>query len=218
MARGRSLAAAPIASLPQEAFNEPRPPSVRRSVTDSHSTAEDGELVSRALSGDRMALDMLAERHHAMVYRFVLSRTGDEERAADVTQDTFVKAFRGMASFRGESSFRTWLLAIATNELRAGFRKTERRGEVSLHRASALPHPDDLPDTHAVRESEIQRIRTALAHLPEKQRLSVALRLFDGLSFREVGIATGSTEGSARVNFFHGIRRLREMLDEDGLH
>jgi len=187
-------------------------------VTDTHSTAEDGDLVSMALSGDRRALDILAERHHATVYRYLLSRTGDEERAADVTQDTFVKAFRGLASFRGDASFRTWLLAIATNELRAGFRKSERRGEVSLHRASDLAHPDDLPDDHAVRASEVRRIRTALDELPEKQRLSVSLRLFDGLSFREVGMATGSTEGSARVNFFHGIRRLREMLDEDGLH
>ena len=173
--------------------------------------------MSRAVAGDRRALEALAERHYATVYRYLLARTRDEEWAADATQDTFVKAFRGLQSFRGEASFRTWILAIASNELRAGFRKAERRGEVALHRASELPHPDPPPDHRAVGASEFHRIRTALDRLPEKQRMSVSLRLFDGLSFREVGAATGSTEGGARVNFFHGIRRLREMLDEDGM-
>ncbi len=187
-------------------------------MTDPDSHAEDSELVARARSGDRGALSTLAERHHGTVYRYLLARTGDEERAADVTQDTFVKAFRGLASFRGDASFRTWLLAIATNELRGGYRRTERRGEVTLDRATHLPHPDDLPDDLAVRRTEMDRVREALGRLPEKQRLSVSLRLFDGLSFREIGAATGSTEGASRVNFFHGIRRLREMLDDDGMH
>jgi RNA polymerase sigma-70 factor, ECF subfamily len=184
-------------------------------VTDPDSSPEDAELVSRAQAGDRLALEALAERHNGLVYRYLLARTGDEERAADLAQDTFVKAFRGLASFRGDSSFRTWLLAIATNELRAGYRKTDRRGEVALQSAAGLPHPHELPDALAMRNSEVERVREALAGLPEKQRMSVALRLFDGLSFREVGAATGSTEGAARVNFFHGIRRLREMLDAD---
>jgi RNA polymerase sigma-70 factor, ECF subfamily len=187
-------------------------------VTNPDPTAEDAELVSRARSGDRVALEALAEKHHGTVYRFLLSRTRDEERAADLTQDAFVKAFRGLSSFRGDATFRTWVLAIATNELRAGYRKTERRAEVALQQASNLAHPDEPPDVGVIRKAEIQRIRRALDGLPEKQRLSVSLRLFDGLSFREVGAATGSTEGAARVNFFHGVRRLREMLDEDGVH
>lgn len=187
-------------------------------MTDPDSTAEDGELVSRARSGSRAAREALAEKHYGTVFRFLLSLTGDEDRAADLTQDTFVKAFRGLASFRGDATFRTWLLAIATNELRAGYRKTERRAEVALQQAATLPHPGESPDAGLVHRTEVERIRRALDTLPEKQRLSVGLRLFDGLSFREVGVATGSTEGAARVNFFHGLRRLREMLDDDGLH
>jgi RNA polymerase sigma-70 factor, ECF subfamily len=182
------------------------------------STAElppdDGELVRLAREGDARALDLLVERHQGVVYRFLVGLLGDEDAAADAAQETFVRALGKLDGFRGEASFRTWLLAIARNEGRGWARKRGRRREASLESVPPLPDGQPGPEREAIQAAEVKRVRSALARLPEKQRLSVSLRIFDGLSFREVAEATGSTEGAARVNYHHGIRRLREWLDD----
>lgn len=176
---------------------------------------EAAELLSRCRAGDRDAFGLLVRRYEGPVFRFVLSRVGDGDRAADVTQDTFIKAFRGLDGFRGESAILTWLLAIARNELRAGFRTAVRRREQALETGPDPVDPAAGPDDEMIRRAEVDRVRDAILDLPEKQQMSVSLRLFDGLSFREVAEAVGTSEGSARVNFFHGIRKLREWLDDD---
>jgi RNA polymerase sigma-70 factor (ECF subfamily) len=186
-------------------------------VTLSRSPREpdDTELVRGAREGDRRALEALVDRHHGVVYRFLLGFLKDEDRAADATQDTMLKALGRLDGFRGESSFRTWLLAIARNEALGAIRSHARRREEALSDAEEIADGELAPDTLAVREEDLRRIRDALDRLPEKQRLSVALRLFDGLSFREVADLIGSTEGAARVNYHYGIGRLREWLHDE---
>ena len=89
----------------------------------------DEELVERAREGDPRAMDELVRRHHASAFRIALGILRDEDGAADVAQDAFLKAFRGLGGFRGEASFRTWLLTIARNEARGALRKAVRRKE-----------------------------------------------------------------------------------------
>ena len=191
--------------------------SVQRSVTlpRSPQDPDDTELVRQAREGDQKALERLVDRHQGVVYRFLLGFLKDEDGAADATQDTFLKALNRLGGFRGESSFRTWLLAIARNEALGTIRSHSRRKEEALTDAEGLADGELAPDQRAVREEELRRIRGALDRLPEKQRLSVALRLFDGLSFREVAEIIGSTEGAARVNYHYGIGRLREWLHDE---
>lgn len=179
------------------------------------SAVDDRDLVVRARAGEDRALDELVSRHHAVAWRVAIRITeGDEDLAADATQDAFVKAFRRLDGFRGDGSFRSWLLSIVANEARTLLRTRGRRRETALDDAGPLR--SDAPDAaeRTVLRDEVARVRACLARLPEKQRLSVSLRLEDGLSFREVGELTGSSEGAARVNYHHGIRKLREMLVE----
>lgn len=175
---------------------------------------EDAELVQRARGGDGAALELLLARHQGVVFRFLVGLLKDEDAAADAAQETFVRALGNLDGFRGDASFRTWLLAIARNEARGWIRGVGRRKEAPMDDLPPLPDPQAGPERMAMHTSELERVREALTRLPEKQRLSVALRIFDGLSFREVAEATDSTEGAARVNYHHGIRRLREWLDE----
>ena len=172
----------------------------------------DEELVARAKKGHLQAMDELVRRHHASVYRVSLGILRDEDAAADSSQDAFLKAFKGLKGFRGDASFRTWLLTIAANEARGVLRKRARRGEQDLEAAGPVVSDDPGPEEGLVLKEDAQRIRELLSGLPEKQRLAVALRIFEGLSFREVGKLIGSSEGAARVNYHHGIRRLREMF------
>ena len=172
----------------------------------------DKELVERGKDGDDSALDILVKRHHAAVYRIALSILSDEGAAQDVAQDTFIKGFRAIAGFRGEASFRTWILTIAANEARGVIRRIGRRKETPIDTAGPVHSEVKGPDETAVIASEAARARMMMEQLPEKQRLAIAFRIDEGMSFREVGEMIGSSESAARVNYFHGIRRLRDLM------
>ena len=173
----------------------------------------DEVLVDRARRGDEQALNRLVSRHHAMVYRVALGILRDPDAAADAAQDGFVKAVQGLDGFRGDARFRTWLVTIVTNEARGQLRRVGRRRESGLEDVGPLHDGAPGVDQAVAVKTEAERARMLLATLPEKQRMAVQLRLDEGLSFREVGEIIGSSEGAARVNYHHGIRRLREMME-----
>lgn len=175
----------------------------------------DSELVRAARSGDREAMNELVRRHHGVAFRTALAILGDEDDASDAVQDGFIRAFGALDGFRREATFRTWLLTIVANQARGALRRAKRRRESPIvdDERFAIDSEDQLDGLE--RAARVARVREHLERLPEKQRMSVSLRLFDGLSFREVGELIGSSEGAARVNFHHGIRRLREALEEE---
>ncbi len=184
-------------------------------VSDPDGHDPDRALLERLRTGDRSALEGLLVRHQERAYRVAIGIVRDPDDAADAVQSAFVKAIRGIDGFRSDARFGTWFLSIVINEARGGLRRQGRRREQAL---DGLPEPAahelDAAERTVVRD-EAARARRALAELPEKQRLAVLLRVDEGLSFREVAAATGSTEGAARVNYHHGIRRLRRMLDDE---
>jgi RNA polymerase sigma-70 factor (ECF subfamily) len=173
----------------------------------------DLELVQRGRSGEEVALSALAKRHHAAAYRVALGFVREVDLAQDVVQDAFMKAFRALDGFRADASFRTWLLTITANEAKGALRKRGRRKETALEDAEEIRSEEGGPAHEAMVKQEAGRARRMLEQLPEKQRLSVTLRIEEGLSFKEIGDVIGSSEGAARVNYFHGIRRLRELME-----
>lgn len=173
----------------------------------------DEELVIRAQEGDMGAMDELVNRHHGSVFRVSLGILRDEDAAGDVSQNALLKAFKGLSGFRRESAFKTWLLAITANEARAYLRKRMRRREQDLEAAGPVASGNPSPEAGLEVREDAERVKGFLSRLPEKQRMAVTLRIFEGLSFREVGALIGSSEGAARVNYHHGIRRLREMME-----
>ena len=181
-------------------------------VKEDISGRSDSELVRLAKQGDRDALDTLCARHVSSVFRVCVGILGDDDQAADATQDCFVKAVRALPRFRGDASFKTWLLTIAGNEAKGVFRKRKRRAEQALESAGPLPSDEPEASDVAALNQEVEHARTVLATLPDKQRLAVTLRIDEGLSFREIGEIIGSSEGAARVNYHHGIRRLRGIV------
>ncbi|HEU4648490.1 MAG TPA: sigma-70 family RNA polymerase sigma factor [Gemmatimonadales bacterium] len=173
--------------------------------------SEEARLVAEARSGDASARERLISRYLADVYDVTLRVLGDRDLAQDAAQDAWVNALGALGRFRGEASFRTWVLRIAINSARSLARRRGRRREVDLTSAEAVPGGDD-PSSGARFSAESDRVADALAKLPEKQRLAVSLRIYQGLGYQEIAELTDSTEGSARVNYHLGIKRLREML------
>lgn len=144
-------------------------------------------LLGRARQGDENALGELVSRHHGTAFRVALSIVGDETDAADATQEGMLKALRALESFRGDASFRSWMVAIVANETRSLLRGMARRREAPLEADSPITSPGrDVADGTAM-QAEAVRARALLTPLPEKQRLAVQLRVDEGLSFKDVG-------------------------------
>jgi RNA polymerase sigma-70 factor (ECF subfamily) len=185
-------------------------PAAVRFVPDAEGP-DDAQLVELARSGDERAVELLVRRHQDTAFDAAYRVVRDEDLAADVAQDAFVKALGALDGFRGDAAFRTWLVRIVINTARSALRKDKRRGERSLE-ALAPPAGGEDPSRIALLRTEAARIADRLDSLPEKQRLAVTLRVFEGLSYREIADVCDSTEGAMRVNYHMGIKRLREWL------
>jgi RNA polymerase sigma factor (sigma-70 family) len=175
-------------------------------------TVEEADLIARARAGEAGARDELVRRYLDEVYRLTCRILGDRDLAQDATQDTFVNALGALSRFRGEASFRTWVLRIAVNAARSLGRRQVRRREVNLVLADHEPSREQDPATRAETVTEARRVEDVLGRLPPKQRLAVALRVQHGLSYAEIAVALACTEGAARVNYHLGVKRLRELL------
>lgn len=167
--------------------------------------------MAEARSGNREAFAELVRRHRDALYAFAVRLTRDADRALDVTQDAFLKALGALGRYRGESAFRTWLFAIALNTVRSAARRRARE-ERHLGAAGRTPDANPGPDRTVGDAEEVERVAQLLGRLPSRQRAAVALRVYEGMSFREIGQVLGCREGAARVNYHHGIKRLREMV------
>ncbi len=179
------------------------------------STDPDRELVEQFRAGERAAFDQLVRRHQKGMWRLVLRYVRRDADAQDVTQLAFVRAYRGLASFRGSASVRSWLYRIAINCALSWLRDHRREQPAEI--------PDDaLVAEHAspgrIADGETSaRLRAAIAQLPPKQKLVLELRIFDDLAFKEVAELAECSENTAKVNFHYAVKRLREILgDEHG--
>lgn len=169
-------------------------------------------LIGRARAGDLDAQDVLVRRYLADVYGLAFRMLRDEDLAQDAAQDAMVNAMRALDRFRGDASFRTWVLRIAANSAKSLARRRGRKREVSLTAVEGLA--GDTVDAAAVVElkDEADRIRAQVAKLPGKQRMAVELRVNQGLDYQDIARILKCSTGAARVNYHLGIKRLREWM------
>ena len=172
----------------------------------------DLDLIARWKGGDQRAATLLVERHAVAVSRFAAS-VGARGDVQDVVQDTFVRAFASIDSFRGESSLRTWLFTIARRLLLDLRRSERRRGEqVEVQDDDAVTEYDSL-DSMVADESR-KRMHDAVGRLSKTQREVFLLRVNEGLSYREIADVAGTTEGAARVHYHNAMRAIKEYLHD----
>lgn len=166
-------------------------------------------LVARAQRGDRDAARSLYDAHSRRVHRLVFRLCGDEEMARDLTQDTFIRVFEKLSTFRGESAFATWVHRIAVTVTLNGLRKERRlkRGADDLDVASELPAPSSNVDPD-LRD----KLRAAIEALPPGSRASVILHDIEGYTHAEIGEMLGIAEGTSKARLFDARGRLRKAL------
>ena len=170
----------------------------------------DGELVARTLAGNRAAFGVLVERYAASVRRVARAVLGDPDDADDAAQDAFLSALVKLGRYDPRRPFGPWLMRLVANAA------TDRRRQRSVRRAESLDGNvlagGPQPDVEADRRTLGQRLREALAQLPERRRVAVVLFDVEGYSHAEIGRALGIPEGTVRSEVFHARRALRALL------
>ena len=187
--------------------------------------ATDLELVRQAQAGDLDAFEALASRHEQRIYSLALRMLRQEQDAEDVTQQTFLSALEHLSGFRGEASFSTWLLRIASHAALKVIRKRKGLNTVSLDEATepggdydSIPHPEYIADwrqspERLVWNNEVRRLLDdALDQLDEKHRAVFLLRDVEGLSVKETADALDLSEANTKVRLLRARLQLREQL------
>ena len=170
--------------------------------------AERAEIAA-ARAGDREAFDRLVERYQRDVYRLCYRYVNDHQDANDLAQESFLKAYRALGRFRGDSAFSTWLYRIAVNAC-LNFRAARQPQAAEL--PEALPARDEGALERLESDERAAEVRAAVARLPEKQRATLILKVYQELSHEEVAKVLGSSVGTVKANLFHALGNLRKMM------
>lgn len=187
---------------------------------------DDAEFIEKLRAGNEEAFRRLVTEYSAGIYSMLLRLTDNAEDASDLTQETFLNAFKAIGKFRGESGIKTWLYRIAINRSRNRFRwwKSRRRSKMvsidsvkvdderPLHETLEGKTPD--PETLAISSERQYQLRTALASLPENFREAVILRDIEGLSYEEIAEAVGINVGTVKSRIARGRGELAKRLED----
>jgi RNA polymerase sigma-70 factor (ECF subfamily) len=170
---------------------------------------EERELISRVLAGDPSAERALYDAHVDRVFRLVYRMAGDMDKAQDYTQETFIRAFSRLQSFRGDSALSTWLGSIAISVTLNGLRKVRRRNE------RELGLDEGMPVGHMTREAEPDlkvRLTQAIDDLPDGYRAVFVMHDVEGYTHEEIATCLGVHPGTSKAQLFRARARLREAL------
>jgi len=178
----------------------------------------DQELVQRVQQGDKSAFDLLVIKYQHKIVHLVNRYVKDPSEAQDVAQDTFIKAYRALGDFRGESAFYTWLYRIAINTAKNYLLSRSRRHfdyEIDVQDAEQVENSPQLkdietPENLLMNEQIIAVIKSAIERLPEEMRIAITLREFEGMSYEEIAEAMDCPIGTVRSRIF----RAREAIDQ----
>ncbi len=170
----------------------------------------DAELVARAKQGDLAAFEDLVREHQKRLFAYVYRMLGNPAEAEELVQQAFVRAWKGLAGFRGRSSFKTWLYRIATN---LSINKVKRR-KPTVELPETLTGPvRDEPDEQYRRKQRAELVRAALDTLPADQRSALVLATYEDMSYREIARAMGKTERAVDSLLFRARTNLRKALE-----
>ena len=183
----------------------------------------ENEIIRSVLRGNVNDFEKLVTAYEKNVYNIALRMVGDPEDAADMTQETFIKAYRALSGFRGDSKFSSWLYRIASNVCLDFLRSRSRHPQVSLSTVDEddratfeLPDMRQNPEEQLMKKLGMEAVHRGLEQLPEQQRQILVLRELGGLSYAELAQTLGLEEGTVKSRIFRARKRLCALLLCDG--
>ena len=167
----------------------------------------DEALIGAWREGSERAAAELVSRHAGALGRYLYAAGAGVSDVDDLVQEAFFRAFRRVAGWRGDASFRSWLFTIAGNLLKDDFRRRKGRTLLSIEDRDLVDHADPAGDLAA--SDAAQRLRVA-----RLQREVFLLRVQQGIEYAEIATALGTTPGAARVHYHHAVKKLKEICDD----
>ena len=187
---------------------------------------EEAKIIRAVVDGNTNAFEDLVLEYQKQVYHITLKMTGSEEDAFDLSQETFLKAFRALPTFRGEAGFGSWLYRMAANLCIDFLRKKKRQGAGQIISLDAGEdedrRPPELPDLRyepqsALEKKELrEKVQAGLKKLPDEQRLILVLRDVEGFSYQEISDALKIELGTVKSRIYRARAHLARLLTEDG--
>ena len=181
----------------------------------------DEELVARAQEGDASAFDLLVRRWERKIRGAIYRIMGSDDEALDLCQETFLKAYRGLGSFKREARFSSWLYQIALNLSRDRLRRKRGKTWVSLddlEEGASAPQTKGPSAFEIVEARDLSRtIAVAVAALPEDQREVIVLKEYQGLTFLEIAEVLGLPMSTVKTRLYRGLGQLKDQLERQGV-
>ena len=175
----------------------------------------DALLVDRARRGDNAAFEMLVVKYQRRIERLIARMVRDADLVQDVAQETFIRAYRAMPQFRGESAFYTWLYRIAFNTAISSARRKKTHASIEQCRESVGLEPlgrDEAPTEGIERDERAVQVRSALASLPHDYRVVVVLREIDGCDYEQISEILDVPVGTVRSRLHRARLQLKDHL------
>jgi RNA polymerase sigma-70 factor, ECF subfamily len=185
-------------------------------------TRTDEELVARSKTGDTESFNQLVKRWERPIFALAYRTLGREEDARDVTQETFLRAFRALGGFKGDAKFSSWLYRIALNLCRDVIRKDRRTPVVEVPEGLDVEQlmtergPTETVEDLAVRAELSRGVAKAMESLPAEQRESIILKEYHGLTFQEIADLMKCPLSTVKTRVYQGLSTLRKELGEQG--
>lgn len=185
-------------------------------------TRTDEELVALSIQGDTESFNQLILRWERPIYALAYRVIGREEEARDVVQETFLRAFRSIANFRGQAKFSSWIYRIALNLCRDWIRR-ERRAPITptpegvdVIEMAVAPEPAESIEELVDRHDLSRAVADAMALLPEEQRTAIILKEYHGMTFQEIADLQGCPLSTVKTRLYQGLSVLRRHLQQQG--
>jgi len=173
---------------------------------------EDNELIERYGAGEREAFDELVLKYQKPLYSLLYRMVSSREDAADLVQKTFVRAFTSLSGFERRSSFKTWLYQIAINLAKNLYRDRARSVHVPIDEVVIRRDPKTLEKLITRERKDL--LQGALAGLPEKQRMTLLLRIQENKKFEEIAEIMKCSVGTSKANYHHAVQKLKGLLGD----
>lgn len=173
------------------------------------------EIVVQAQSGDKEAFGVIFEQHHRFIFKFIYAMLGDHALAEELTQETFLGAYKNLHSLREEAALKTWLCSIAKNTVYKSFRSRKKEGKQSDEEVETLDlvdYKNPAPDEKFLNKELNSRIGLALANLDEDKRAVFILKEIQQLSYNEIAEITGDAIPKLKTDLFRAKAKMRTML------
>lgn len=172
-------------------------------------------IIARAQAGDQAAFGLIFEIHHRAVYKFIYAMLGEHALAEELTQETFLGAYKNIGSLRNDATLKTWLCAIAKNIVYSFYRSRQKEGKCSGEELETLNLYDEKnpsPDAGFLNKELHQIIKSALARLNEDKRIVFVLKEMQDLSYQEIAEITGHSISKLKTDLFRAKAEMRTLI------